>query len=64
LGSVSIVIAGTRINAHSKHKKSEKMIRKAKVFKIIIPEKNSTAKPMITEKAFIAIPLPVVTSVF
>lgn len=64
LGLVIIVIAGIRISAQSRHSSNEKMIRNAKVFRIIIPEKNSTAKPTITEIAFMAIPLPVVVSVF
>jgi uncharacterized membrane protein len=62
-GFVTIEIAGISINAHSRHKRIEKMIKKAKLFRITSPEKKSTANPTITEKAFIATPRPVVIRV-
>jgi len=63
-GLTFITKDGTRMSAQSRHSRIEKMIRNAKVLRIINPEKNSTANPRMTEKPLMAIPLPVVVSVF
>jgi len=56
--------AGTSKSEQSKQSRREKMIRKAKVFRIVSAEMRSTANPRMTENALIVIPLPVVLRVF
>jgi len=60
---MSLQRAGISNKAHSRQRRSENMIRKANVFRIVRAETKRTANPRITETALIVIPLPVVLSV-
>ena len=54
---------GINMRAQRKETNTEKMIRKAKCLMVRNEEIKSTVKPMITEKALMVIPLPVVVMV-